>query len=282
MKTLKMGSRGDAVVWLQELIGVDPAMAGDEFGTETEGLLADWQHDHGLFSDGVAGPMTWMKLHDVNAPQRTESFTKVSMDKYQQGYGHASVRTDMAPALCAVRDEVRSLGGIFTSIGGTRALHASVGSGRSRTSRHYCGLAIDNYTDGAMVNPHTDPCVAVRNIVDGRWRWQVWVRVTDPSVPEVQLDGFTYSHDIIPTEGRFVNLTEIYERNGFVGIPARSGFVRKKQRLSAEHWHYSYVAGMTRTFFGWELMKVYTEKTLQKYPRIWNMRACAHGYDWGT
>jgi hypothetical protein len=61
---LKLGSRGDMVVWAQEHL----VTAGEEiavngiFGKATRGAVRRFQEDHGLFVDGQVGTATWRAL----------------------------------------------------------------------------------------------------------------------------------------------------------------------------------------------------------------------------
>lgn len=66
LPTLRRGSRGDEVVYLQELLnaerfGVEISVDGI-FGRATEALVKTFQEDRGLTVDGVVGPLTWAAL----------------------------------------------------------------------------------------------------------------------------------------------------------------------------------------------------------------------------
>ena len=56
---LRVGSTGDDVKKLQELLGVD--IVG-KFGPKTEAAVKGWQAAHGLTPDGVVGDATWSKM----------------------------------------------------------------------------------------------------------------------------------------------------------------------------------------------------------------------------
>ena len=56
MKTIKTGSKGNAVKVWQIIIG---AAADGIFGSGTESATKIWQSNHGLAADGVVGKMNW-------------------------------------------------------------------------------------------------------------------------------------------------------------------------------------------------------------------------------
>lgn len=56
MKTIKKGSKGNAVKVWQIIIG---AAADGIFGSGTESATKIWQSNHGLAADGVVGKMNW-------------------------------------------------------------------------------------------------------------------------------------------------------------------------------------------------------------------------------
>lgn len=56
---LRVGSTGDDVKKLQELLGVDVI---GKFGPKTEAAVKGWQSANGLTPDGIVGPNTWAKM----------------------------------------------------------------------------------------------------------------------------------------------------------------------------------------------------------------------------
>lgn len=56
MKTIKKGSKGNAVKVWQIIIG---AAADGNFGSGTESMTKTWQGNHGLTADGIVGKMSW-------------------------------------------------------------------------------------------------------------------------------------------------------------------------------------------------------------------------------
>lgn len=65
---LRLGSSGEEVKKLQELLGVDVI---GKFGPKTEAAVKGWQAAHGLTPDGVVGDATWAKMFapKVEAPK---------------------------------------------------------------------------------------------------------------------------------------------------------------------------------------------------------------------
>jgi len=53
---LKIGSRGDSVVSLQEFLDIT---ADGIFGEGTKKHVQEWQINHRLYGDGIVGPVTW-------------------------------------------------------------------------------------------------------------------------------------------------------------------------------------------------------------------------------
>ena len=63
MDVLKKGSKGPAVVTLQEFLKIT---ADGDFGPKTESAVKSWQKKNGLVSDGVVGPKTWAAMGILN------------------------------------------------------------------------------------------------------------------------------------------------------------------------------------------------------------------------
>ena len=65
---LRIGSSGEEVKKLQQLLGVDVI---GKFGPKTEAAVKGWQAAHGLTPDGVVGDATWAKMFapKAEAPQ---------------------------------------------------------------------------------------------------------------------------------------------------------------------------------------------------------------------
>lgn len=66
-QTVRLGSVGPDVLRLQELLrrlNLYDGKMDSKFGPKTEASLREYQGLNGLVVDGVAGPMTWAKLHE--------------------------------------------------------------------------------------------------------------------------------------------------------------------------------------------------------------------------
>ena len=59
-KTIKIGSTGKAVKWLQIFLG--GLTVDGKFGAKTKAALIKWQKNHSLTADGVCGEKTWRKI----------------------------------------------------------------------------------------------------------------------------------------------------------------------------------------------------------------------------
>lgn len=197
----------------------------------------------------------------------------------RRGYGAFRVSARIADALNAAAAEIRDAGGILTSSGATRDLNANVSRGRSATSFHYSGLAIDLYTLTGTLDPATDRYVITRE--SGSWKFRVNCRV-DTGGTARNLDGVTFERGTgrmttVATSGSFVDLTAILERHGFERINARSTFRNGptiSNRLAMEWWHYQYTRHLESgtTTFGDVLKELYTEGQLRNSPP-WQYRS---------
>lgn len=64
--TLRKGSKGEDVVYLQQLLNAEGAKISVDgiFGSATEARVEAFQASHGLVADGIVGPLTWSALED--------------------------------------------------------------------------------------------------------------------------------------------------------------------------------------------------------------------------
>ncbi|BAZ49779.1 hypothetical protein NIES4103_23910 [Nostoc sp. NIES-4103] len=61
-RTLRIGSKGDDVEFLQRFLNADdfgPLAEDGVFGSKTEAAVKKYQSSRGLTADGIVGPKTW-------------------------------------------------------------------------------------------------------------------------------------------------------------------------------------------------------------------------------
>ena len=299
---LKIGYDSDTVASVQRMLnflgyldkpedgGESPEFAPLEedgvFGPLTEKVVLDFQESEGILRDGMVGPVTMSALEEsymgrvmeLNSPGASSVdsmpdrmvFSAVPSDKYLGSYKQVYLRSDAASAYKKVYEAVKAAGGIMTASAGVRSLKTEGSPSRSATSFHYLGLAFDLYLYGAMWDLEKDPYVVAR---ESERLYRVYVRC-EPGLAEKQGIVETTVENVIshrermngrPVKGHFLDLTALFEENGFGYIPARAGFEEGGSMLKAEWWHFQYERGLTPmvSTFGRELLRVYSEETLQ-------------------
>ena len=201
-------------------------------------------------------------------------FANVPADKYGpvsgfgSGYGSLSLRADLADSYRAAYARVKALGGRLTSSGAIRELSAQVSAGRSATSLHYTGRALDLFIGSGMQGPN-DPYVVVRDGgTDNHPLWKLYCVVdaaapADPATAERELPaavhrkGTATGYATAPRRVRCFSLTDVLAEFGWVRIPSRTAY--RADYMSVEWWHFQnqigLVDGVTR--FGDELRKVW-------------------------
>jgi len=289
---LKYGSRGEDVKNVQEILSnlaYNPGYIDGIFGEKTELAVTQFQEDHNLYADGVVGSNTWnalvsaLKTHidEQNYPINQPSimnWVRVPADKYNNGFRHFFLREDAAKAYLKVREVVVEAGGILTSSGAKRSLTGSINASRSATSFHYTGRALDLNVGSGMENPKKDPFVAVS---DGNRYWRVYARADGGE--EMELDAITYNSRKKGRKitGKFLDLTALFEAEGFFRIKARRTFFLAGSYIGAEWWHFQYETGLIEgeSTFGEELLKIYTEDQLVGTPP-WNFKNSVYGVNW--
>jgi hypothetical protein len=218
------------------------------------------------------------------------SLVKVPADEPPQGYGinsglqNWSVRSDIADSLRKIKDEVNQAGGKLISAGGLRKLTANVSSTRSAVSIHYSGLAVDLSTSQGMQNPKKDPYVITEDPTE-EGKWIVYARTTsgDTKVIEKAVKHRAGQIEYVSVTDKFINLTDLFKREGFEPISARSEFPEKY--LAAEWWHFEKVSSFVKgeTTFGDMLLTIYEESEVSgtepwKYRSyIWNGERFSEG-----
>ncbi|MGB1238469.1 MAG: peptidoglycan-binding domain-containing protein, partial [Pseudomonadales bacterium] len=270
---LTLNSSGEEVKSIQEillLLGFKPGPADGLYGLKTERAVIHFQELNQLYSDGVVGPLTFEALRramlnhvDEQSPPEPQgdqllSWVRVPADSYRQGYNRFFLRSDVAAAYLEVRQKVLKKGGLLTSSGARRSLNASVNPSRSATSFHYTGRALDLFVGSAMENTARDPYVVCAD--EDRF-WRVFARAERGE--QMTLQALTYGSRkrARQVQGRFIDLTALFEEAGFARIRARKSFFGGGSWLGAEWWHFQYERGLERgvATFGEELLKVYPQ-----------------------
>ncbi|MGY6276245.1 peptidoglycan-binding domain-containing protein [Methylomonas sp. MgM2] len=293
---LRENSKGEDVKTVQEILarlGYNPGPIDGWYGEKTEDSVIRFQEEHGLYSDGVVGSNTWnalqraLEVHteeQIN-PRREETvhselmdWLRVPADSYRDGYDRFFLREDAAAAYMNVRDRVLEAGGKLTSSGARRSLNASVGAARSATSFHYTGLALDLFVGSGMENRARDPYVIA---ADGDRFWRVYVRADGGQAMEIDAVTYGSRNREGKASGKFLDLTALFQAEGFARIRARKSFFTDGSWLGAEWWHFQYEKNLERgiSTFGGELLKVYSEDQLRPTPP-WQFRNHVFGVNW--
>ena len=311
--SLQLGMRGESVKSVQEMLNflgthvaagppeddLVPLRVDGDFGARTESAVTEFQREHGTLADGKVGPITLQLIEAEyrsarlsfdspgadsmeGAPERL-TFEAAPAHAYKQGYSRVWLRSDVAARYRKIFEAVDGAGAKLTSSGGKRELNAPVSAGRSATSFHYSGRALDLFLYSGMVNPATDPCVIVR---DGEpLLHRVYARCNDGSGSQLTLENVvTYSNRkaTLTATGRFIDLTALFAGQGFQRIRARPNFPSGGDAIGAEWWHFQDETGLVKgqSTFGGELLKVYSEATLASAPP-WKFRDRVFGVNWG-
>jgi len=292
---LKLNSKGEDVKTVQEALkqlGFQPGPVDGEFGAKTETAVIHFQEDHALYADGIVGPTTWaalqqaLKIHNEeqmhpvqgDGQQGLLEWVRVPADPYRDGYDRFFLRKDAAEAYMKVRDIVVEAGGKLTSSGARRALDANVSPSRSATSFHYTGRALDLMVGSGMENRAKDPYVIA---ADGDRYWRVYVRADGGQQMDISAVTYGSRNSGKDTSGKFLDLTALFEQQGFKRIRARQSFFTGGTWLGAEWWHFQYEVGLEpgKTTFGHELLRVYTEDQVKNTPP-WKYKDRVFGVNW--
>ena len=243
-----------------------------------------FQRANGLGDDGIPGEDTLWALQVDWANGRNIGLRRVDADLWvrpprtlanhdpdRDGYNSFNLRDDAAPRYLDLRRAVLGAGAIITSSGSFREMAAAVTPGRSATSFHYSGLALDLATTSGMRDPRVDPFIVT---AEGDL-WRVWAR-SDQGLQQ-RLDAVVWANGATSTqtvEARVLDFTALAASHGFRRIRRRSDF--PGNYLSAEWWHFQCEELLVPWIsqFGIELLSLqrYTEAHLQAAPRIWENR----------
>jgi len=220
---------------LRELLAfhevVDPSAPLDR--TNFAEPVREFQRRHPpLVADGRPGQLTLFELQKDWARQRHLKFVAIDADPFDGGLNRTLVRSDVAVRYKALRDEIHSLGGVLTSSGAIRDLNARVSAGRSATSIHYSGCALDLFIFSGMQNNVSDAYFI--EAIGGQWN--LWARAANGPQRTVNAvffkDGHTRTEAVT---ANLINVTELAAKHGFATIGPRNCF--PGEYLCAEWWH---------------------------------------------
>lgn len=275
---LRNGDKNSAVKKLQRLLtqrGFDTHGVDGWFGDNTENAVKAFQRANGLGDDGVVGNKTQQMLGVEFRPSPVEAqmhWDRATADRYMDGYDNFTLLEDVVLAYKPVYEAVKSAGGIIPSSGGKRELSASVGSGRSKTSFHYTGRALDVMIHSAMFDPRTDPLVVSRDSDNTNPYWRVYVKA--PGGTRMTIKAMVWKHNNPgdkTVSGNFLDLTTLFSEAGFDRIRARNNW--RRNYINIEWWHFQFTRGLVvgESTFGDELLKAYDRSILERFPP-WDFR----------
>jgi hypothetical protein len=197
-----------------------------------------FQQREDLEVDGIPGKNTLWALQFDWANARNFQAVNPPADIFPGRGGinfFNGVRADVEPHYNAFRAAVLAQGGIITSAGARRSLNAIVSPGRSPTSLHYAGVALDFSTETGMLNGNvnTDPYL----IEQVGKLWQVWGRSaqgTERLIRATIWRNGSITEQSVTT--RVIDITALARQHGFQRIGRRDDF--PGNYLSAEWWHW--------------------------------------------
>jgi len=116
---------------------------------------------------------------------------------------------------------------------------------------------------------------------DGDRYWRVYARAAGGENMEIDAASYNSRQRSRKIKGRFLDLTALFEAEGFARIRARKSFFTGGTWLGAEWWHFQYEKGLEPgvSTFGGELLRVYAEETLRPTPP-WQYRDRVFKINW--
>jgi hypothetical protein len=204
-------------------------------------------------------------------------FGAAPADKYRDGYSQIQLRKDLVDSYVAALQHVHALGGVLTSSGAIRDLSEPATPGRSTTSLHYTGRALDLFIYTGMQGADDPYLVTRAGGTDANPEWEVFCVSKAPLTTSPFFDASLISDREVDcvkwVEGvgsrtfkrRAVcfSLTDLMARHGWVPIPARGTW--KTNYLSCEWWHFQNAAGLVDNVstFGDQLRQVWREQLVR-------------------
>lgn len=244
-----------------EIIGPDDLVDAKTF----EEAVREFQREAKLSADGLPGRDTLWAMQRDWALDRKLATVRVPADKWGDAYTRFTLREDVAERYEALYADVKRRGGRITSAGSFRALSAEVTKGRSQSSLHYTGVALDMapYSGLARIREE-DPYIIERDR-NGRG-WRVWCRSADGV--STTLSPQTWKSRLVDAEEttcEVFEISEVMRSHGFMDIGPRRGY--EKTYGCLEWWHFQCEAVLTPfvSQFGIELLSLarYDEKFLR-------------------
>ncbi|MEZ4434208.1 MAG: peptidoglycan-binding domain-containing protein [bacterium] len=246
-----------------DIIGADELVDATTF----EEAVRDYQRKAGLSVDGLPGRDTLWAMQKPWALDRALDTVRVPADAWGDAYTRFTLREDVAERYEALYADVKRRGGRITSAGSFRALSAEVTQGRSRTSIHYAGVALDMAPYSGLARIHDDDPYLVERDRNGRG-WRVWCRSADGTSTALSPKTWTKGRlaDADPTTCDVFDISEVMRAHGFADIGPRKGYETTYGCL--EWWHFQCEAVLTPfvSQFGIELLSLarYDEAFLKK------------------
>ena len=195
----------------------------------------------------------------------------VPADRWDDGFTRTFLRADLVDSYRRAYRRVRALGGILTSSGAIRPLDAGAAPGRSGTSLHYTGRALDLMIRTGMQGP-ADPYLVVRDGgPDEAPLWTVLCVSAEPDPADPLFDASLLregeveaalwcegpGYRTVKRRARYFSLTGVLAAEGWQRIPARRDW--RTSYLCVEWWHFQHHAGLREgeSRFGDELRRVW-------------------------
>lgn len=239
---------------------------------------------HDPHPDGMPGENTLWALQKDWAGSRGLKLIKSGIPNDAFGGSHDAfiLRSDVVPHYMDWFNEIHASGGVITSAGSLRDLTAPVSAGRSTTSMHYTGIALDLNTVSGMHKPASDAYVIERN---GTTHWQVWNKVAPPNGTLHILNAIIYNDHTKNISTNAINTPVI----DFTGIAAKHGFYPIGNRgcfpgdyMCAEWWHFQCEDVLVPYIsqFGAELLTVYSVAQLSAHGGVWSSKMKIFKKDW--
>lgn len=250
-------------------------------------FVKEFQSKRSLPITGLTDDKTlWALQYDLvkDSPRKKLATVDVDGNSKCGDMANFTFREDLKESFVNAMQEIHSYGGGVYSSGAMRYLNAPVTTGRSATSLHYTGIALDLCINAGFYDPDTDPYVVVRERFDSDvedWTsddfyFKIYFRSPE-GTPSVLKGIYWEDHtstagpDLFKeVEGNFICLSDVMHKHGFGTIAPHPDFLSGPTRnyISSEWWHFNASWLLVRGFsvFGIELLKIYDEETLKKSP----------------